>query len=75
MTLLGQVPFSNVLEMSHEPLQSLDSKYGVLKGPFWFSKEGSSALNRKKAKTETVAFVINNALSSAAKICKDNISE
>lgn len=59
--------------MSHEPLQSLDSKYGVLKGPFSFWKERSSVLNRKKAKTETVAFAINSALSSAAKICKNNI--
>ncbi len=59
--------------MSHEPLQSLGSKYGVLNGPFWFWKERSSVLNRKKAKTKTVAFAINSVLSSAAKICKDNI--
>lgn len=58
--------------MSHEPLQSLDSEYGVLKGPFWFRKACNSALNRKKAKAETVAFSINNSLSGAAKTCKYN---
>lgn len=59
--------------MSHEAQQSLDSEYGVLKGPFWFRKAHSSALNRKRAKTYTVAFAINNALFSTAKTCKDNI--